>query len=700
MSDHKNDNTGKSSRNLKTNTAPANVIQCGDTILQTPDDMINFLGAEKEWFRLLIEKQKKLVKLVEWIGCLQGEQNRRRFESLIQTVKPQGAGHVREALVRFLKPESPVKVVSDIDLFHTDDPEKTAKEFTVQLDQLWRKAGLSDMDLYVFSFGIALEQMIWSATGERKKAAESVLERISRCFKHRTDQPADSSAPQDSDWTLPRKDVTDEGLVNLFYEFNPGRTFRDNEGNNFSEIKEIGLLFAAHPEYWDDRFLKEERNHYLRDKNLTTLINKKREDFLLRAFGEHSVFDIDIIQTYPDTAISHDGPSAVIVYRITCNANQFLEDHGIKEKLMEEVDRNRIVMPSFLSSSAWDLGAALLKELDKKYMFTENRWASYSVGMIQENFSRFQEYLKENVKTERKSMTRKHVWQTLQSFFVLFPVVVFYFISIAYFEKSFKLINFLSGFTPFIMTFDDPWVVESKTSNFGLPFLVLFSVMPALILTFRKEYLAGYIVSLVIWLSLLGPFTFLFPLPLAGLTLLGVPILMFAAGLFRIKIIPLFLSLLLFFVVIFSGELALRDKPPSTGVQQPLNVSARATGWEVFRSGPSESHSPVGLLQFHDTVNILARENGWSLIRFKDAEGYIQDSLVPQPPLFYAVVTDSAVPMMSEPSLNSRVLEMMPVRESVSVFGIEGDWFCIRRGFDYRSRKGYVLRKSVNVVRE
>ncbi|MCI0472802.1 MAG: hypothetical protein L0Y76_04380, partial [Ignavibacteria bacterium] len=41
---------GKSARNLKTNAAPANVIQCGDARIETPDDLINFIGLESDWF--------------------------------------------------------------------------------------------------------------------------------------------------------------------------------------------------------------------------------------------------------------------------------------------------------------------------------------------------------------------------------------------------------------------------------------------------------------------------------------------------------------------------------------------------------------------------------------------------------------------------------------------------------------------------
>jgi len=87
-----------------------------------------------------------------------------------------GPDYIREALVRFFRPETPLRLEErEYDFCHATDPQQLFQEFMLQFATWWKKNDMADIRFKVFELEFVLRQTMDGAAGSKKEQLREIL---------------------------------------------------------------------------------------------------------------------------------------------------------------------------------------------------------------------------------------------------------------------------------------------------------------------------------------------------------------------------------------------------------------------------------------------------------------------------------------------------------------------------------------------
>jgi serine/threonine protein kinase len=708
-------------------------IKIGPVTLQTELELTHYVEQGNEWFQYLMEDRQGYDLLLDWLSRCQNIQSKRLFDRLMRIAAPKGVEFAREALLRYFRPERPVRVLSDFEVFTTDDPAGVARAFVSELEDHWKITSPNEMSLYLFSFGMALEQRVKESAGDEKgRTCEEILLKLIDAFKQpAAEQETESSeGPQASGDTAGRKkkgrtrkkeraepppgktdmeapgewdflsiDVTDRGIMTLFHSFNPDRVFRDLTGKNYATQEDVGLFFAAQPEHWDNRFLKEERTAFLHKCGFGRLTGLDREAFLLKVFEEQALYEIEVSNFQePDGA---RGAAVEVKYLVYRTLRPFLEQQGIAQNIREKVESGSTTIRKFLKIDERELNVRLLRSIDKHGRFPPDRWTQDSLDRLRGKLVDYKKNLQDqDRKRKRQQMASDAVYAIKSFLFLLAPLLLFFF-AMAFLEKDHRLVNLFTRYSPFEIAFDEPFVVDADDplmprwqTGLGVLWFITIVLLPSCFLWDRQRWLGFG--SLLFSYLVFGWAVILFPLPVAALYLIMVPILQYASDLNRLRLLPFLASLVPVLFIAWSGYMHYRPVPPSRQVAKPLNFLASTPSRRAaVRTGPSPEHAAVGVVGYRDTVRVVQAISNWYLVRFSDVEGYVPSETFVRVPIHEGRIKKRNPYIMSAPTYDTTTVRTVVKGERVSILASDGDWYLVRLP---DQTQGYLHQKDVEII--
>lgn len=702
-------------------------IKIGPVTVQTEKDLIEYVQQGGEWFQYLLQDEQGYGQLLDWLSRYQNIQSKRRFDRLMRIAAPKGVEFAREALVRYFQPQRAVRVLSDFEVFTAGDVRSLAGRLVSELEDHWKVTSLEEMSLYLFCFGMALEQRLAASDDEKGGECKELLTKLKEAFRPPTAEEAMELSNGESkgrkkksrskmkgrieyaaekldagsteDWSILSIEVTDRGILRLFYDFNPDREFRDLTGKGYATLEQVGLFLAANPEHWNDRFLREERRAFLRKSGHSEWLALGREALLLQVFKEEAMLEAEVSAVRPAEASPAMGVE--VKYKIHRTLAPFFERQGITQDVRELAESGSATIRKFVQTDDEELIARFLSSLDHFRKLPRDRWTSDSLDRAQTTLVAQKGKLKKETRALRRQQIRADAEYAFKSFLILLPPLLLFFLAMAFLEKDHRLVNLIAGCSPFEIAFDQPFANDAEDSllprwqtGLGVWFLVTVVLLPSCWLWDRQRWLG--IGSLLFSYLVFGWAVILSPLPVAALYLIVVPILMYGLETNRLRPVPFLVSLVPIVLIAWWGYVLFRPVPPSTLVAEPLNFRASTPSKRVpVRVGTSPEHAVIGVVGYTDTVKVVQERSGWYLVQLHNLEGYVPGETFVRVTILNGKVKKRNPYLMSAPTYDTTTVRTVVRGSPLSILAIEGDWYLVR--LDDKTQ-GYLHHKDVEII--
>ena len=135
----------------------------GKYIINTPNDLRNYILNDKNWYEDLIEDSENKEDFTNWMLGLYNNDKRKRsaLNRIVKDYSQEGIDFVAEAIIRFFIPEHPVIFgLKSFDFAGSNELMKTTTEaFSYFISDLWDSSSDKDIQLYLFRYEFALRQL-------------------------------------------------------------------------------------------------------------------------------------------------------------------------------------------------------------------------------------------------------------------------------------------------------------------------------------------------------------------------------------------------------------------------------------------------------------------------------------------------------------------------------------------------------------
>jgi serine/threonine protein kinase len=352
-------------------------IKLGIVTIRTDAELIDFIETNPEWHYDLIKDADTYKTVKNWLDSYRDIPTRKTFDSMVEFYKPLGMEYVKEAIIRFFKPARPIKI--DFDLFDIYNSENVAEEvetFIGKIDDIWKHSKfntaehLEKLRLYLFQLEFALRQRnealggIFYALGISEKSFADFKTEIQEKFI-----PNDESAA----FHL---------LVDLFYKFDSGRSFKDLNNKSIETLEDLGLFYAADEAAFTDKFLVVEKEKFLAKLGKSQLDSLDYNSFIFEIFKNKAENQIELTGLSMDTSRLYK-----INYKYFKSLDKFLSKHNINREFTsrsgssERYEQKRKFMQSF-EPVCEDFIQAVCKKHNISKLSNEN------LSQIREKFKR------------------------------------------------------------------------------------------------------------------------------------------------------------------------------------------------------------------------------------------------------------------------------------------------------------------------
>ncbi len=693
--------------------------------IETEEDLLEYVQKGDDWHRFLIEDQQGYNLLLTWVSQVQDLDSKQSFDKLMRIAAKQGKLFIREAILRYFQPDLPVKLLTLYDVFQADDIETLTVNFLKELDDQWKI--IRNPDLPLFSFIMALEQYADSAEGDKKKAAQAIIRRFLKAFgvkslnassqkelKKALKKSATGNEPLTvvtGQWDLLSKEITDEGMIRIFYDFNPARGFRDLAGNTMTALEEVALCFAGNPGLWKDRFLSAERKIFLEKTDRVLLNAKERSEFLLDVFKGQLLNAVHIEKWTPML----DSDRVNLKYTITGSLTDFLQSRNILEELNSKPISGSVTVSDFSLKSPDVICTEIIKYTEIDQRLPEKKWSPVSLEQLHTDTTLYQKTFISDIQQRQKRIFRSDLMQSVRSFIMLLPVIPLYLLYLSGIDKNHAAIGFLSGILPF--TFDVSGLGLSENTVFAMAgnmaVLMFVSIIPSWI---ACRCNLGWIFGFVITHVTLIAVWFITPVPMAALSLIANPAVLYIMKTSRVRIWPFLVSVVPVLMIIFITDILFKDTPPSAKVRNPLNAIVLIRNASInddkpvfMHTGLSEDDPVVGRIVDKDSLLIIDEKKGWYLVRNQGSEGFAQSEKIGLPGYLkmpgWRPSADVTCPMNMHiyPKSNealiragksdaNAVLGTVIRDEFATVLAVDSGWYLVR----HKNHEGYLKINDVN----
>jgi len=245
-----------------------NFIRIGDSILRNSKEVVDFIEAGNPFYEALIEDKEGYSVLLTWVSQLQGEENRKLFDSMISYYKKfYGIDYVREAILFYFAPMRKVTVgLVKFDFNNIQKLSENIRQFVALLDDVWKMTDFASLRFYFFQFEFAVRQL-------RVKSPEPVKQIIDEAFEKITRIIGTDYHPDFSEFHADLfKGLRNEHLINIFYAFNQSRSLKDLNQKQYNSLHDVCSYFESNPRNYDDAFMLLERKGFLLQSSKEQLV--------------------------------------------------------------------------------------------------------------------------------------------------------------------------------------------------------------------------------------------------------------------------------------------------------------------------------------------------------------------------------------------------------------------------------------------
>lgn len=307
-------------------------IKVGEnTAIHTESDFVRYLEQGQDAAGILV-KDKTTYEIVKiWLQQTYNQKRREHFERIAAHVGPLGDAYLQEALLRFFRPKRPVVVAGhSFAIFDAPHLPEAMADCIEALDRLWKKSNAIAIKPQLFQLEFCLIQLAAYRKGTPSALeVNALMDKAYAAFGTQQD-------PAGPILHLGLDQSGDEGLLSLFYAFQPDRGFRDADSRALHHIEDIAHYFAENPDRFDHPLLKVELQQYLNTHGPKNLSTKTLNTFLLQALKAHATTQVTLANVTVNRKREYQ-----ITYGYEKNLNEYLHLKSLEGNYAQKIKKDQ-----------------------------------------------------------------------------------------------------------------------------------------------------------------------------------------------------------------------------------------------------------------------------------------------------------------------------------------------------------------------
>jgi serine/threonine protein kinase len=321
-----------------TETSSVQPVKLGYATIKTDRDFISVLETQPNWYDDLIEDQDTFSTVKGWMDSYRDIPSRKVFDSMIKFYQPLGKDYVKESLLRYFDPEREIKIdMNSFNFFTSNNIKKDVEAYILKLDDIWKITSIDKIRFYIFQLEFSLQQVKKSATKESAIVVGSLIDKTFSVFGL-VQKSFDDFKTEIQTKVNPKAEAeTFRLLTNLFYVFNPQRTFRDSKSNSLKTIDDLGLFYVQNEALFTDKYLKVEKEKFLEKLNKSELNKLDYKQFIFEIFKDKAEAQVELINLTFDKHRDY-----VVNYKFYKSLNTFLSQKKIANDFTSRSDNNEV----------------------------------------------------------------------------------------------------------------------------------------------------------------------------------------------------------------------------------------------------------------------------------------------------------------------------------------------------------------------
>ncbi len=319
-------------------TSSVQPLKLGYATIRTDKDLIEILETKDTWWEDLFENVDTYFALKAWLGSYQDIVSRKIFDELIHFYKPLGKEYVKEAAIRYFDPEREIRTdMNSFNFFTSGNIKKDVESYISRLDDLWKITNFNKIKFYIFQLEFSLNQVKKSAAKDSAIVVSALIDKLYSVFGL-IQKPFDDYKTQIQTKFPPKNETgTFRLLINLFYVFNPQRTFRDSKNSSVKTIEDLGLFYVRNESSFEDKYLKIEKEKFLEKLSKKELNTLDYKQFIFEIFKDQAEAQIELASLTFDKHRDYK-----VNYKFYKSLNTFLSQKQISKDFTSRSGQNEL----------------------------------------------------------------------------------------------------------------------------------------------------------------------------------------------------------------------------------------------------------------------------------------------------------------------------------------------------------------------
>lgn len=318
--------------------------------IKTVIDLIDFLATEVDWRDELIEDETTKNEFFRWIDNTRGKDERKRVKEILNyyTIEDsktdkqirisEKIGYSREALIRYFDPEREIRIdMNFFNFFTSTNIKKDVDEYISKLDEIWKITSIDKLRFYIFQLEFSLRQLKKSVINESAILVGSLIDKVYSVFGLVQKPFDDFKTEIQTKINSYDESETYRLLINLFYVFNPQRTFHDSNNTAIKSIDELGLFYVQNESSFSDKYLGIEKEKFLEKSNKIELSKLDYKQFIFEIFKDKTEAQVEIINLTIDKDHVY-----IINYKFYKSLNTFFLKNKISRDFTSRSEENEV----------------------------------------------------------------------------------------------------------------------------------------------------------------------------------------------------------------------------------------------------------------------------------------------------------------------------------------------------------------------
>ena len=319
-----------------TETSSVQAVKLGYATIKTDKDFISVLQTQTNWYEDLIEDQDTFSTVKNWMDSYRDIPSRKVFDGMIKFYQPLGKDYVKESLLRYFDPEREIKIdMNSFNFFTSGNIKKDVEAYISKLDDIWKITSIDKIRFYLFQLEFSLRQLKKAVSKETEIVVGSLIDKAYSVFGL-VQKPFDDYKTE-IQTKINSKDeaATFRLLTNLFYTFNPERSFKDSKNNTVKSIDDLGLFYVQNESAFADKYLKIEKERFLQKLNKAELNSLDYKQFIFEVFKDKAEAQVELVNLTFDKHRDYK-----VNYKFFKSLNSFLAQNKISTDFTSRADEN------------------------------------------------------------------------------------------------------------------------------------------------------------------------------------------------------------------------------------------------------------------------------------------------------------------------------------------------------------------------